>query len=233
MSPHRAVAPLALVLGLGVNMAAACSSETEDPGFEDLSGSGGSTGSTGQTTGQTSGQTTGTGMGGATTSSTTGPTSSSVATTGTGQGCIDNGPGEPDNDTLADALSLGDVEDPDQDGGTVQGIVSPGDEDWFTYHGLDEIGSVVDPTRTFSSSEVLTLCKYVDCDNGDPDFDCPNGTSNATSPTGDLPGCCSDTGFTIDLSCGGSFDNEDANIYMQVQNPNDAECASYTIVYHY
>lgn len=228
-----------LAAGLAVNAAAACADgETIDSGFENLTGSGG-----GSTT---------TGAGGSQTSSTTGPsttsTGSSSPTTATGSGststgsggaggmanCMDNGPGEPNNDNEASAFNLGLVDDDDDAGGMLSGTISPGDEDWYTYQGDDTFPGVVDPTREFSSSETLRICKYMQCPDNDENFDCPGGTIDDTSPDG-RKGCCGTTGFEIDFICGSSSLNDDsADVWMRVDDPTgQVECATYTLAYHF
>src|SRR5205085_521194 len=112
-----------------------------------------------------------------------------VATGATsGSGCNDPGPGEP-NDTMSQAYNLGEISDSDGDGGKVSGtMASPTDVDWYKFHGVDLFGNVVDPTRQVMSPGVR-ICKYIQCDGGEPaSFSCP-GNTTADTQSG-LSGCC-------------------------------------------
>jgi hypothetical protein len=226
-----------LAAGLSVNLAASCADgDTVDPGFSDLSGGAGGDGGSGQggtTQAVTSGNTTGS----SSPTTATGPgatTGGSTVTTGTGMECMDTGPGEP-NDNEASAFSLGTIGDSDGDGGSVPGVLSDGDVDWYVYNGQDNFGSVVDPTREFSSSQTLRVCKFIECPDNDQNFSCPGGTVPETSPNG-RQGCCNTMGFEVgDFICGSSSLNDDsATVYIRIDDPTgQAMCASYTLNYHF
>ena len=214
---------------------AACSDDPPDPGFED--GEGGAGGEAQATTGTnatsvTTGTTATTGP--TATSSAATSTSTSSTTTSTGSlGCNDLGVGEPNN-TESTAHDLGTIGDSDSEGGSVSGMVAgPMDVDWYKYLGEDNFGSVVDPTRTLSSSHPVRICKFFQClDNAANDFSCPNGTTDATSPDG-RPGCCGTAGFDVSLSCGSSsLNSDDAWVYIRIDSQQN-QCVTYTLGYHY
>ena len=141
--------------------------------------------------------------------------------------------GEP-NDTESTAVNLGtqsDCNDPESVVGILQGVA---DEDWFKYAGVDEFGfgCTVNPVRTVTASDPVRFCKYIQCVDEDADFDCPSGTTGATSPDG-RPGCCGTQGFQIDFICGSSSLNDDsATVYMSISTTVN-QCVTYTIGYDF
>jgi len=158
------------------------------------------------------------------------PSSSSGAG---GAPCQDQGPGEPGNDTKAGAYDLGTIGDSDGDGGQVTGnLREPGDVDWYTYAGEDNLGSSVDPFRQVAGPG-LRVCMFVECIEGDTEFDCPSDTL-ATSEGG-IPGCCWNGTQEVNIggfNCNGPI-SDDANVYMKIEHPDGPGCESYTINYHY
>lgn len=206
--------------------------------FQSLGGSGGS-GSGGEHQGGAgAGHTTTTDPGTTTTSdsttsstTTTGSTTgSTTTTTSTGPTCMDTG-AEP-NETEVTAKNLGTIDDCDGSGDEFSGVLNgPDDIDWYRYNGEDGFGCVVGPSRAVQFMMPARICKFVQCDaGGAPDFSCPAGTTGATSPDG-RPGCCHSTGFDMDIDCPGSDDN--AVIYIRIDNPNSGACIPYTVEYHY
>jgi len=188
-----------------------------------------------------SGTTTSSSTGASSTSSGAGGSASSSSSSGSGgmggQGgdCVDIGLGEPNEaEGAAHALAGDPIEDCDGDGGTITGVIGPGDSDWFTYVGDDTIGCVVDPERTFNAEGPLRLCKFLRCvDNGaTTTFTCPSGTTDATSPGG-RDGCCGTSGFQIDdVDCSGTID-EDTEVFIRIDRPSGTGCTSYSLSYHY
>ena len=159
---------------------------------------------------------------------------------GSGSTCNDTGPGEA-NDTFATATQLSGVDDCD-DAKSVSGVINGSDDaDWYFFDQTEDVFAVcaTDPTRTWSQSagSSMRVCKYVVCQTGDkPDFDCPNGTSDATSPEPKLlPGCCGTTPFEIGgllgLDCPGS--NDVVTVYLEIdEKDGPAElCNQYTLNY--
>jgi hypothetical protein len=174
-----------------------------------------------------------TGVGGATT---TGPTSSAggatTASTSVGVGGS-GGMGscsnldEP-NDSEATALSLGAINDCDNNEATLLGALDgPSDEDWYKYDGSDDFGCVVDPTRALTATGGLRLCKFAECDG--VSVSCEDGSQSALSPKGN-PGCCHSQGFGIDVGCSGIDD--DATIIIRLDQAAEA-CVEYSLDYHY
>lgn len=175
-----------------------------------------------------------TGVGGATSSGTS-SSSGMGGAGGEGGSCIDIGLGEPnESEGSAFALSGSPIEDCDGDGGSITGIIGPGDSDWFTYIGDDTFGCTVDAVRSFTSSDPLRLCKFVRCvDSGaTTTFSCPSGTVGATSPEG-RDGCCGTLGFEIDdIDCSGTLD-EDTEVFIRIDRQSGTGCTSYSLSYHY
>lgn len=225
----------ALVLGAWMCVSiVACSGETPPPGFEPV---GGNTGDGGAGDGGNPSANTSTGNVTSSNTATNSVTSTSTATssvtsTGTG-GLMCNQDGEP-NDSESEAEDLGtqsDCNDEEQVTGVLQGV---GDEDWFKYSGADEFGinCSVNPIRSVSASDPVRFCKYVQCLDEEADFECPDGTTDATSPDG-RAGCCSTQGFQLDFICGSSSVNDDsAWVYMSIETQTN-ECVTYTISYDF
>jgi len=223
----------------------ACGSEPPPAGFEPLGGAGGSGGDGGavssvsSSSASTSESATSTSNGA--TSTTTSATSAggaggadATSSTSTGPACDDTGPGEP-NDTEQQAVDLGTIGDCDDLAETVSGVLTGfSDVDWYKFLGADASAfCAVDPGRTLTSGNAVTLCKFVQCTDGSAaNFDCPNGTTAATSPEG-RPGCCGQAGFELDLTCGSSpFNADDAMIYLRIE-PEVALCTAYSITYDF
>lgn len=154
---------------------------------------------------------------------------------GEGGACVDIGLGEPNEaEGSAYALSGDPIEDCDGDGGSITGVIGPGDSDWFTYIGDDTLGCVVDAQRSFSSDAPLRICKFIRCiDSGaTTSFSCPSGTISATSPGG-RDGCCGSSGFEIDdVDCSGTLD-EDTEVFIRIDRESGPGCTSYSLSYHY
>jgi hypothetical protein len=95
------------------------------------------------------------------------------------------------NDDEAAAVDLGTINDDDDNGGSVAGVLDhEADADWFSYVGDDDVGYVVDPTRDVTADAPVRLCKFAECLEGTTEVNCPPGTDMAMSPGG-RPGCCS------------------------------------------
>jgi len=148
-----------------------------------------------------------------------------------GEKCIDTGISEP-NEAEGSATDLGDLTDCDGDSaGTTSGvIVDASDIDWFKYNGTDGTGCDVDPSRSIAATAPVELCKYVDCVNGEASFSCPDGTTEASSPTGHS-GCCSSKGFLLQPDCDGIDD--DATVYVSVKGTDGTPCVQYSLSFHY
>ena len=137
------------------------------------------------------------------------------------------------NDSEADAMSLGTITDCDSSGSSLSGVLSLGDEDWFTYIGDDVFGCLVDPEREIVTDGSLRICKFAECLNGLPNTEitCPPGTQSAMSPAG-RPGCCGSSGFKMGVfDCAGTID-DDARIYIRIDQ-GVPQCTQYTLNYHY
>lgn len=228
----------------------------------------GTTTGTGTATGAgtTTGAGTGTGTGSGTGSgSGTGTGSGTGSGTGTGTGgtCVDNdytgwvggGPGciggaggtggtggsgfdAPNAET--NAVYLGEIEDDDDCGGVVSGVINGNtDVDWYYYHGTDHVLALVDPVRDRQQDQDLQICAYVDCDNGetDPGVSCTDSQPDQSGQG--LDGCCTDgnaTSFEIGFCCTtGCLGSEDANLYISVAGPTlgSSACVDYEILFHY
>lgn len=220
-------------------------------------GAGGSTSSGGSTSDGSGGSTSSGGSGpggsgGTSASGGSGGTSASGGSGGSSGGptCAETGP-EPNNTTATASSACGanagscELTDCDSDGTTgfggslqpIKDVIDPADPvDYFTYHGTDTFGCVVDPTATTQDSG-LVLCEFVHCDQGTTNFkSCTAGTdvkSTAEAPdsNGD-PGCCV-TGpgtVTLDYACSSGLDDS-AQVYIRADQPSI--CSEYSVDYHF
>ncbi|MEJ7734062.1 MAG: hypothetical protein WKG00_33320 [Polyangiaceae bacterium] len=188
-------------------------------GGEGASGSSSSLGPTGPTGPASSSASSSTGHGGATASS---------SSTG-GAPCADGDPAEP-NESESSAFDLGGISDDDDAGSSRSGVLADlEDADWFKYKGDDTILNVVDPTREITTQGSLRLCKFVQCDDGNPEVSCPGGTTPEMSPDG-RSGCCGSGGFDLGLDCSGIDDN--AWVYIRVDSAVPV-CLDYTLAWHF
>lgn len=141
--------------------------------------------------------------------------------------------GEPDDDE-ASAHDLGEIDDDDDNTVMADGVLSgAGDVDWYTFHALDTLGHVAEPTVKVTSSAAVRVCQFIECDAGGAvmtEITCPAGTQSALS--GALrPGCCGGAVFSVsDFNCSGSSD--DVQVYVRIDKPSQDECVEYGLVAH-
>jgi len=195
----------------------------------------GSSTSTSPITGTTEDSTT---SGGGSTLSTSGSSTSQVepTTSSSSGGSLEcNPPDELEfNDDEEGASVLPPITDDDSDGSSVDSILSGDlDQDWFVYKGVDVAFAYVDPSGILTSDKELRLCLFVDClADQTPKPNCFNTSSN-TSPEGRL-GCCAQgmgAVVSIDLECPGGDD--DAIVYMRIDQGYEDACVPYSLKYHY
>ncbi len=238
-----------LALLLGASLLAACAGEDDagsgggagldDAGPEAQAGGGGAGGvaGLGGTAGLAgaggSGAVGGSGASGATGGSGaiggTGAVGGAAGTSGTPCEELDHGA----NDTETSASVLQPISDCDDDGRTLEGTLSPGDVDWFTFVAEDKTFCSVNPMLDVTTSDNVKVCVYFACDKGNgAEVSCPGQAQEDTSPEGRL-GCCSTfSPMEPDLNCGGTMD-EAAQVWIEVSWPGNSNCRDYTIDYHY
>ncbi len=144
-------------------------------------------------------------------------------------------PNEPNNGEMQAAL-LGSISDDDDDGSMADGeLEAPTDIDWFRYEGDDTAFAVVSPYAQVNIND-LELCIHAECLNGleNTEVSCNEGTTLQPSPNG-RPGCCgiNTGGFDISMSCGGTFSDDSALIYMSVTGSEPGVCQEYTLTYNF
>lgn len=140
--------------------------------------------------------------------------------------------------TEATAHFLGEINDNDDNGGTVVGVLTgPDDVDWFRYDGTDALLNTVDPFRTIVASAPVRFCKFANCPGpdgiADTEFPCEDGAVATTSPDG-RPGCCAESLIHVpDAVCGSSGINDDSMaVWIRVDQAEEA-CVSYAFDYHF
>jgi hypothetical protein len=201
-------------------------------------GSTSSGGSAGATATGGSGGTAGSGGTGATGGS--GGTAGSAGSGGTGGsggsggGVTCNDTGSEPNDSEAAALTQPQINDCDGSGSSVTGVIAgSGDVDWFKFKGDDDLLCSVDPYAISSAvSGGARLCAFADCGGVTELKSCKKGVQNS-SPSG-LAGCCTTTGtdVALEINCPGTPE-DNATIYIRIDQPSGNSCISYTIDYHY
>ncbi|MDC0666586.1 hypothetical protein [Nannocystis radixulma] len=168
---------------------------------------------------------------GETTTEGTTDTSTGGDDTTTGNGiCEDPGP-EP-NDAEDKAVDLGE-QGCGAMAGTLEGVLdSDGDADWFSYHGTWNALCIIGPNLAHSvtASDDVRLCVFADCDQGNGNFNCGGGLSEADSPDG-LPGCCGDGDVDFNLDCG--LLNDNARLYIRVDQAPAGACVEYSVQYDF
>lgn len=129
---------------------------------------------------------------------------------------------------------LGIIDDEDDSGGNVMGVLTgPDDVDWFRYDGEDSFLDSVDPFRTIAASGEVRFCKFAECVDGleATEFECGEGATATTSPGG-RPGCCADSVIHVpDANCSGTI-SDDMAIWVRVDQAGEA-CVQYAFDYHY
>lgn len=147
-----------------------------------------------------------------------------------GANCPDNGFGEP-NETQATAKNFGNISDADSAGQTFCGILSgPGDVDWYTYQGKDDLFSEVDPFQSISNGTKGQLCAFFKCQSGTTSVSCGANAKIASAPGGQS-GCCSTSPFPVTLECSSVDDN--AQVWLRIDNPDANACIPYQVTFHY
>lgn len=136
--------------------------------------------------------------------------------------------------TEADAHFLGGINDDDDEGGNVLGVLTgPDDVDWFRYDGEDASFQTVDPFRTIAASAGIRFCKFAECMNGleNTEFECGEGATATTSPDG-RPGCCAEAVIHVpDANCSGTI-SDDMAIWVRIDQAEEA-CVPYAFDYHF
>jgi hypothetical protein len=150
-----------------------------------------------------------------------------------GMSCIEavvcnEDPNEP-NDFDSDATALGEISDDPADSLPFEGVLDgPDDVDWLTYHGTDQVGSTVAPSRMILlSAGSIEVCQFFTCDDGDPQVVCPPGTVGATE--GVMNGCCAMQGFAFEddgVECVAGAFNTGGTVYIRLQGATE-QCIDY------
>lgn len=146
--------------------------------------------------------------------------------------CEDPGP-EP-NEIEDDAVDLGDQGCQD-DASVLAGVLDgDADVDWFTYRGVDsQACGFNNPfvSHTLTASDAVRLCVFAECDQGDPQFMCPQGSQNSDSPD-NRPGCCGMGDLTFQWNCMGS-QNETADFFVRLDQAPADSCVDYSVSYSF
>jgi hypothetical protein len=147
-----------------------------------------------------------------------------------GDECIDkDDPGS----TEAVAKALPNIDDDDDSGGTVTGMMhGEVDVDFYKFQGTDSGFGFVNPTVS-SGTTGLELCMFVACMSGTMQWKgCSNGGQHKKSDIGN-DGCCVATpsSTTLDYDCDGTG-SESSNVFIRVKQIGD-QCLPYSVDYHF
>ncbi len=147
--------------------------------------------------------------------------------------CTDPGP-EP-NDTIsqaAPACSKSPCNTSDCNalgGGTVSGVIQPGDTDYFTYSGIDDICKAQPKVSTQSSG--IRTCVFAKCKDGSSAYKgCAKGVLGTS---GSLKGCCRSTPGDVELEIDCPGLNDSATVYTRITGTNANACTSYSFDYDF
>ena len=66
---------------------------------------------------------------------------------------------------------------------------------------------------------------------GTTTFSCPAGSMDDTAPLGQ-EGCCSEGSLDMDFDCSDVSD-DNASVWLKVENPDGLACVPYQISFHY
>jgi hypothetical protein len=221
-----------LAAGAALAVAVACGDGDGDSGAGAAAGTAGEAGESGS--GGMAGSAGSSGAGASSGSSGGGGFSGAAGSSGSG-GSSCNDPGPEPNDTLPQATPVCstppcEISDCDGAGGTLTGVIGPGDVDLHAYFGNDKIGCIVNATATTKDTG-YRLCVFVQCAGGAATElkSCKSGTK-ATGPGG-LQGCCVEAPGSAEVqhNCPGLDDS--AGVYMQIDQAS--ACADYSVDYHF
>ena len=103
----------------------------------------------------------------------------------------------------------------------------------FRSHTVDSMACGFGPPETnlvLLADGVVRMCVFFECDQGDEDFNCTDGSNNEDSPDG-RPGCCTDQGMlSVALNCAGSM-NESADVFVRFDEAPADSCINYALTY--
>jgi hypothetical protein len=152
------------------------------------------------------------------------------------KGTLANDGGEPANDALP-GTDLGKMRDCDVDETSAVGILVSGDTDWYAGRGEDAILCAVNPALNVNSNgSVVRACVYLNCDSGDNDVDCKDG-STGDNTLSDYAGCCKtgiNPAFNMGHNCKGFLElNESSEIRIRIDALNSLQCSDYSYDFHF
>jgi uncharacterized membrane protein YgcG len=147
-------------------------------------------------------------------------------------GCTDPGEpnGQPSLATMLDAADDGVLSDCEA-AQTIASVLSgAGDEDWYTYEGIDgPCPNAIEPRAVVESTEALSVCVYLRPKGSSAPPTCIEGTPAAFA---DFTGCCGDGGAR--LAFGALLQNDDATVLVQVSSATAPEaCIDYDLTYQF
>ena len=127
--------------------------------------------------------------------------------------------------TLLDAADDNMLSDCEADQ-TISGAISGGDDDWFSYWGLDSAcPGDLQPHAIVVSADPVDVCVYL-APSGDSDP--PTCIEGTPAVDGSYAGCCGTT--TARLQFGGLVQNDDAHVRI-VLSPSTPACVEYSMTY--
>jgi|GEM_PF-1195824 len=138
------------------------------------------------------------------------------------------------NDDPFEPFVLMDTED-DESPLDAQSILShETDVDWFRHHCEEPFVGLTSPELTVNVPEGVQSCVFLDCMiGGNPEFDCPEGTTDANAPLDNMPGCCITGSGSFEIespNCPGGS-NDDTEVYLRFDGGPKGMCSAYDFTY--
>lgn len=127
------------------------------------------------------------------------------------------------------AIGLGELGcDDNLDLGVAATIEGP-QVDWYRFAGNEQGFCGEEPSASVSADEPLSVCVFIECQNGgDASRDCGGGSVDASSPEGRV-GCCGENSALItDYGCTG-WGGDDLDVYVAVGSEAEV-CLDYGLV---
>ncbi len=139
---------------------------------------------------------------------------------------------EPNDDPFK-PFALMDLEDDDDPVLYESQLSGEGDVDWYRYGCNDPLLGLSNPNVDFAVPAGVRACLFLDCvAEGNPIFDCPEGTEAETAPIGFLPGCCVTGSAAFEIAsymCPDSA-NDAVETFLRIDNGR-LECSEYSVTY--
>ena len=141
------------------------------------------------------------------------------------------------NDDPFDPFELMGLSDDDDPITVMSQLSGESDDDWFRYFCEEPgvLGGLTTPELVVDVGPGVMSCLFLDClVGGNPEFDCPAGTTEANAPVDNMPGCCvtGAASFEIDgPNCPDGMNQDDVNVHLRFGGGEEEVCTAYSFSY--